>query len=208
MSEVFDDEQYKKDTYSLYTADWSMVTSFSLTFPIENQELDLTKEQRAEFFRIYLEEFSKLKYDAAKHMIPCGQFTVEHQSKRDFYAGVVDYYDIYPTFKKTIAYIRDELKIDMKTSMEDFDIQKISISEYKEDTDEEEEYVVHDQKVIESVKDSLCYGEDFWASKVINSDMEEDCILAEIRTENGNQEVLLYTTSETIQKLKNSADKE
>ncbi|MGN1167696.1 MAG: DUF6449 domain-containing protein [Lachnospiraceae bacterium] len=208
MSEVFDDEQYKKDTYSLYTADWSVVESVSLSFPVEYRNLDITKEQRAELFRIYLEELTKLNYDTAKNMLPCGQLSVEHLSNNDIYSGVVDYYDIYPTFKKTIAYIRDELEIDMSTSMKDFDIHKIVISEYNEDTDEDEEYVVRDQNVIESVKDSLCFIEEPLASSVINSDMAEGSIWAEIRTENGNQEVSLYTTSETIQKLKKSADKE
>lgn len=208
ISNVFDDEQYRKDRYSLYTADWSLISAVSLVYPVEYRDLDITKEQRCELFRIYLEEFSKLDYKAAKDLIPCGQILIEHQNNDNLYGDRMDYYDIYPTFKKTIAYIRDELKVDIKTSMKDVDINKIEISEYNEETEKEDIYVIRDQDVIESVKDSLCYGEDYWSSSVVNLDLLGSSVYAEVRTENGSQDVSLYTTSETIQKLMKSADKE
>lgn len=208
ISDVFDDEQYRKDTYSLYTADWSLVTAVSLSYPAEYRDLDITKEQRSELFRIYLDEFSKFDYETAKEMLPCGQILVEHQSNDNIYGDMIDYYNIYPTFKKTIAYIQDELKVDIKTSLKDIDIYKIEIIKYNEEKDEEDIYVVRDQDVIESVKGSLCYGEDYWSSSVVNLDLMGSSVYAEIRTESGSEEVSLYTTSETLKKLMKCADRE
>ena len=68
--------------------------------------------------------------------------------------------------------------------------------------------MVRDQDMIESVKSSLCYGEDYWSSSVINLDLMGSRVYAEIRTESGSEEVSLYTTSETFKKLMKCADRE
>lgn len=208
IAEVYDDEQYRKDTYSLYTADWSWVMSVGLSSPVQYRDLDITKKQRAELFQIYLDELSKLNYDTASTMLPCGQFSIEHRVKNDIYSSIVDYYDIYPTFKKTIAYIRDELNVDMKTSLEDIDIYRLEITEYDEKTEEEEVYRLKDREIIDSLKDEMCYGEGYWQSSTFMSgELLSGSVWAYVETNGGQQEISLSITSDGAKILKKHAEK-
>lgn len=207
LQTVFEDEQYRNDTYSLYTADWSWVTGVALSSPAEYRDLDITNRQRAELFRIYLDEFSKLDYGTASGTLPCGQLCIEHHGKEDEYAGIVDYYDIYPSFKKTISYIRDELHVDMKTTLDDIDIDRLEFTEYDEETDGETVYVVTDKEVIRSLKKDMCYGESLWqASTFLKETLLTDSVWAYINTDSGQQqEVSLSITADAAEKLKKNA---
>lgn len=207
MTQVFDTEEYKKDSYSLYTADWSLVTGVEVSYPVVCEELKMTKEQRAELFRTYLEELSKLDYETMKSALPFGQLMITHKNKdyNDIYSmayddGTIDYYYIYPSFKKTIKFLREELKININTSMKDIDISQLDISEYDE-TGDVKEYTISDKEFIESVKDKLIYGE-YMSISGFNCAIDTSIdIMATVHTEDGMENIMVYTDSDTVRKL-------
>lgn len=215
MEQVFDTQEYKRDTYSLYTADWSNVTDVEMWSPLKNQRLELTKEQRAELFRTYLEEHSKLDYETVKSTLPFGQLMITHATSAyastdsgygaayyDTYGETTDYYYLYPEFKKTILYLREELGLDIETSMKNYDISKLEITKYNDETDDIDSFVVEDEEFIESIKDKLVYGEYLWTAGIDTSvDMTYD-IAATIKTESGEEIFSFYTDEATVEKIK------
>ena len=206
MAQVFDTEEYRKDTYSLYTADWSLVTNVSVIYPTSYDEVKMTKEQRAELFRIYLEEFSKLDYETVKTTLPFGQLVITHKNKNsvtdilssDYRDDVMeDYYYLYPSFKKTIKYLRDELKIDIKTSLKDIDIVNLEIAQYDEGTAEVDSFEIFDKEFIDSVKEKMICGDNM--SITIPGCSIDNTI--DITANIGTDSIVVYTDSETIQKI-------
>lgn len=212
MEQVFDTQEYKRDTYSLYTADWSNVTGVEVWSPMQNQKLELTKEQRAELFRTYLEEHAKLDYETAKQTVPFGQLMVSHLgSEYDpavsmaygiYDSETTDYYFLYPCFKKTIRYLTEELGLNIETSMKDFDIKKLEITRYNEETGDADSFAIKDREFITSVKDKLIYGE--YLSNAGNETSIDTSyeIYTTIKTETGDESFIFYTDRETIEKMK------
>lgn len=214
MQTVFSTREYKEDRFSLYTADWSKVTGVYINLFMKDEELALTKEEREELFKIYLEEFSGLDYNTARSEAPFGWFGVYHNSSdRQYEDGVFHTYDgygagndiyyLYPSFKKTIRYLREELGLNVPTSMEDIQIHKLTMWKNGDDYDGEKSYSICNKEFIDSVK-----------GKLVRSEMTEngEClypldttvgITAEAVTEDGNVEAVLYTDSDTLEKIKN-----
>ncbi len=210
MEQVFDTMEYKKDTYALYTADWSLVTDVEISFPTCTEMLDMTKEQRSELFRIYLEEHSSLDYKTVKNTLPFGQLMISHKvgpSDNNYYSGMAeaetsDAYYLYPSFKKTIKYLREELKVDVKTSMKDISITSLNVSRYKENSEDWESLDIYDEEFIDSIKERLCYGDSLWLYGVEQAVDTSVDITATVKTESGEESYVVYTDSETVEKMK------
>lgn len=211
MEKVFRSEEYKRDTYSLYSADWSNVTQVAVSYPVMYQELDITEEQRAELFRTYLEEHSRLDYETVKKSIPFGQLTVTYSGAfnrenglfaAQFYdTETTDYYYLYPSFKKTVRYLREELGVELNTSMEDFEITQLEITSYDDESEDASSFTIEDKKFIDSVKEKLVYGEYLWTAGASASiDVSHD-ISAFVKTGNGEEMVALLTDRDTIEKM-------
>lgn len=213
MQTVFATREYKEDRFSLYTADWSKVTGVYINLFMKDEELALTKEEREELFKIYLEELSGLDYNTARSAAPFGWFGVYHNSSDgqneddifntyDSYGAGNDIYYLYPSFEKTIRYLREELGLKVPTSMEDIQIHKLTMWQNKDGYDEGKSYSISDKEFIDSVK-----------GKLVRSELAEngEClypldttvgITAEAVTEDGNVETVLYTDSNTLKKIK------
>ncbi len=208
LEQVFDTMEYKKDTYSLYTADWSLVSEVQIIYPTHTETLDMTKEQRSELFRIYLEEYSGLDYKTVRNTFPFGQLMITHvfdAEQNSYYSGFAgmeetETYCIYPSFKKTIKYLKEELKIDLHTSMKDISITHLEVSRYNDEADETESFDIYDEKFINSIKGKLCYGE-LWVNgmeQVIDTSVD---ITATISADTG-EGIPVYTDFETVELIK------
>lgn len=208
MEQVFDTMEYKKDTYSLYTADWSLVTNVEISYPVCTETLDMTKEQRSELFRIYLEEFSALDYKTVKETLPFGQLMISHRfspSGNYYYdssAETSESYNIYPSFKKTIRYLREELKVDVKTSMKDIPITSMTVSRYAEGSDDWESFDIYDEEFIDSIKERLSYGDHLWLYGMEQAADTSVDLTVTVKTESGEGSYGVYTDSETVEKIK------
>lgn len=208
MEQVFDTMEYKKDTYSLYTADWSLVTDVEISYPVCTEVLDMTKEQRSELFRLYLEEHAALDYKTASSTVPFGQLTVMHKLKpgsSSYYyaeAGSTDAYHLYPSFKKTIKYLRDELGVDVKTSMKDIPITQVNVSRYEGSSDKWESFDIYDEEFIGSIKEKLCYGDNLWLYGIDRTVDTSVDISVTVKTGSGEEVCSVYTDHETVEKLK------
>lgn len=57
---IFASEDFKNDSYSIYTGDWDKISGLSCSNGLEEIDLELTKEQQTEFLTTYLEELTAL----------------------------------------------------------------------------------------------------------------------------------------------------
>lgn len=216
LGQIFDTQEYREDQYALYTVDRSRIMGIAVDDFEGGEELKMTEEQKTEFLDIFLEELSKLTYETAKTTLPVGRIAV-YYSDTDVMAatqsssvysydtynavGSRDSYYLYPTFVKTIQYLEEELKLELHISMEDVQITKLSVQEYRDDAISEE-YPVSDQEFIDSIKDKLissvlleeraCYY------PLENSILD---IIATVETDEGNRELTMYTDADTVKKI-------
>ena len=111
-----------------------------------------------------------------------------------------DAYYLYPSFKKTIKYLRDELKVDLRTSMKELTITQLEASRYRKDSDVAESLTIYDEEFINSIKDRLCYGDELWLDGIESIDETID-LTATILTDTGEESYVVYTDSETLKKI-------
>lgn len=206
MEKVFSTEEYRKDSYSLYTADWSRVTEVNVSGMFEYQKLNMKKEQQEEFFRIYLDDLAKLDYKTTKTEIPAGQLIISYNTALDNRADGYcsdDIYYIYPSFENTIRYLRSNLNMNFRTSFEDVNIISLDVNIYNEETDLYESFVIREKEFLDSVKGNLIYACDGILGKTDRYGTNEEIdIIVNAETENGNESTYVYTDSDTIEKIK------
>ena len=117
-------------------------------------------------------------------------------------AGSTDAYHLYPSFKKTIKYLRDELGVDVKTSMKDIPITQVNVSRYEGSSDKWESFDIYDEEFIESIKEKLCYGDNLWLYGIDRTVDTSVDISVTVKTGSGEEVCSVYTDHETVEKLK------
>ena len=196
MSQMLASKEYKKDLFSLYTADWSKITQIMWDNQIDFITLKLTQEEQEQFLNLYLEELDTLSFKEMTETAPTSEFCVSHENGK-----MDDYYYIYPSFEKTIAFLKEK-GCDADLTIKDMNIVSLDIIQYG-DSGRETVYPVTDQAVIASVKDKLnisgfC-GNVFHVYNSNNLNVE---LSAHIVTKyGGSQEVYVSTDDETLKIL-------
>lgn len=215
MRQVFDTREYREDQYSLYTGDLSRVTNIELRHFMEDIELKMTKEQRAELLRIYLEEFQELDYNMVRTAIPFGRIAVScaGDSRSDpsgvvVCSGISDSYYIYPSFKHTVEYLENLCKEKILLSFEEISVTGLEVREYDEESQHEGYYEIKDKEFIQSVQGKFFGGAvQEGGENLYPLDTTLD-IIAIIATENGDEQITVYTDPETGNKIKNHINQE
>lgn len=160
IAKVFEETDFKNDYFSLYTSARSKIKKIEWDNTIEYQTLPFSKEEQDEFLDIYLGELSQMTYDELKANYPCGEFVVTTgrvfcPKQNGYRSKLEDTYYVYPTFKKTIAYLNDH-GITTK-QFGDYDISKIEVERLNDDFETEETNVITNRDVIEKYRDELVY---------------------------------------------------
>lgn len=201
MTQMLISRDYKKNMFSLYTADWSKITQIMWDNQIDFITLKLTQEEQEQFLNLYLEELDTLSFKEMTETAPTSEFCVSHENGK-----MDDYYYIYPSFEKTIAFLKEK-GCDADLTIKDMNIVSLDIIQYG-DSGSETVYPVTDQAVITSVKDKLnisgfC-GNVFRVYNGNNINVE---LSAHIMTKNGgSQEVYVSTDDETLQILEDARE--
>lgn len=197
LAQLYKTENYRKDTFSLYTADWSRVKEVSVNFPAETENLNMTEKQREKLFRYYLEEFSGMSYEDLKKERPFGQLTITYRKSQEEYTDV---YYLYPSFQKTIGYLRDELGAEIALTVENINISSLEIYDYNED-EGEIRYCVTDEEIIQKTKEHLAYVDSVSYPGVYS--LDDNVITATVIKGDEEEELNFYADPETVQIIKN-----
>ena len=202
METAYGMESFRESIYSLCTADWDQITDMSCNNKLDEQTLRLTREEQKEFLTTYLEELNSLTNEEMRTVIPVAELSINHQiGENDNYSE--DYYYIYPSFTKTLAFLSSK-GYDINKTLADVDISDIEITYYS-DTDGENYWTVTDQAVIRSVKEKLILNNNNFAFYATGYEGENPApnydVTVHFNDGYGEKSVYVWTDAETLKTL-------
>lgn len=196
MEQIFSSREYKKNLYSLYTVDWSKITEITWDNQMDFETLKLTPEEKEEFLNTYLLELDTLSFDDMTTQAATSEFCITHEGGNEY-----DYYYVYPSFAKTIAFLKEK-GCSADETMKDRNVVSLELDSYGDDG-VENTWMVTDPALIAEVKDKLAISgfcgnvyNMYRSTNNINVD-----ITANIVSKYGNQAVSVTTDDETLEKL-------
>ena len=151
-NKLYATREFKSDIYSLYTGDYNEVKEISWS-GVETEYLNLTKEEKKQFFDTYLSELDGLTYTDVQNVVPIGSIDISVGGTADSTNAIQDSYYIYPSFKKTIAFLKQKGCAADKT-IADLNISSLDVTSY-DDEGLSTHYTITNKNVIDKVKDKL-----------------------------------------------------
>lgn len=148
LSDLYANPEFKEGHYPIYKSDISKISRISCYNKLRNIEFSLDGNEKKELIDTYKEELSHLTLDEISKDYPVAVLSLQ-------YYNVDVNYNIYPSFEKTITFLKDH-GFDATRNIETKDIKQIIVNNYRLVTDEEYsvDYIVDNngtQKVSESV---------------------------------------------------------
>lgn len=151
LEQAFQSETYRESLYSLYTVDFSEIKEITWNNLLNTKILNFTEQEKNEFLSIFLKELDTLTYEQMRTTFPAAELTIRHDTENA--NGLVDdYYYIYPSFSKTIAFLRKK-GYPVDAALTDASITQIDVYDYREE--DQKDYTVTDPEIIDQVKDQL-----------------------------------------------------
>lgn len=151
LDQAFRSESYRKSLYSLYTVDDSKIKEITWNNILYTKTLNFSEQEKKEFLSIYLEELDTLTYEQMRTVFPAAELMIRHDTENE--NGLIDdYYYIYPSFAKTIAFLREK-GYPVDETWENMSVTQIDVYDYREE--EQKEYNVTDPAIIAQIKDKL-----------------------------------------------------
>ena len=151
LDQAFQMESYRKSLYALYTADWDAIEEITWSDQLNTQSMTLTEGEKEELLRTYLSELDTLTYEQMRTTVPTGELAVRHDTG-NYNTPSEDYYYIYPTFTKTLAFL-EKKGCPVHESLADMNITQIDVCDYR--GKESEDWTVTDPELIRQVKTHL-----------------------------------------------------
>lgn len=194
-SKLYATREFKKEIYPLYTGDYNKIKEIVWN-GIDSAYLNLTQDEKKQFLDTYLSELDGLNYDTVQNIVPIGSIELYKQGKSDNSTEGLDTYYIYPSFKKTIAFLKGK-GCDADKTIADLNITSLDITTY------DEKYTINNKKVIDQVKGNLVLQEMSNVPGVIIPDGDFD-IQVNYKRKDGLHSVSCQTDSKTEKILSKS----
>ncbi|MBR5047904.1 MAG: hypothetical protein IKX76_06670, partial [Eubacterium sp.] len=168
-NELYSLKDYKKMIYGIYSMEAGKIISVFNNHPLESTALNLNEDQKKELLEIRKEETDALSYQEMTHEQPVTSLSITYQKKEtdtniypEGYSEVDETYDIFPSYKKTIAFLKEQ-KCVIGATAADCEISQIVLSRFVGEADDGswqyENYTIKDEAFINSVKDKLYFSE-------------------------------------------------
>ena len=187
-NKLYATREFKRDIYSLYTGDYNEIKEISWS-GVETEYLNLTKEEKKQFFDTYLSELDGLTYTDVQNVVPIGSIDISVGGTADSTDAIQDTYYIYPSFKKTIAFLQQKGCAANQT-IADLNISSLDVTSY-DDAGQSIHYTITNKNVIDKVKNKLILQQMTSVSglDVANTDMD---IQVNYKSKNGESTVACY----------------
>lgn len=193
-SQLYATREFKQDMYSLYTGNYNKIQEIYWS-GIDTRYLNLTDAEKKQFLDTYLNELAGLSYDEVRSTVPIGRFDLSAKGETENTTEVFDTYYVYPSFTKTIAFLKAK-DCQADKTIADLDITSLDIT-----TDEEgngnTQYTVSDKKIIDQVKGKLVLLEMLNAPGTIGPDGNFIDIQVNYKDNSGLHSISCQTDSET-----------
>ena len=152
-NKLYATREFKKNIYSLYTRDYNDIKEITWS-GIETEYLNLTKEEKKQFFDTYLSELDGLSYTDVQKTVPVGNIDISIGGTMGSENAIQDTYYIYPSFKKTLAFLAQK-GCAVNQTIDNLDISSIGVEGYDGNTGENIRYGITDKKRINKLKKKL-----------------------------------------------------
>ena len=197
-NKLYATREFKSDIYSLYTGNYNDIKEISWS-GVETEYLNLTKEEKKQFFDTYLSELDGLTYNDVQKVVPIGSIDISVGGTAESTDAIQDTYYIYPSFKKTIAFLQQKGCAADQT-IADLNISSLDVTNYDDNTGENTHYTITNKNVIDKVKDKLILQQmtSVPGLDVANSDMD---IQVNYKSKNGENTVACYPVYDDTEKL-------
>ena len=199
-NKLYATREFKKNIYSLYTRDYNDIKEITWS-GIETEYLNLTKEEKKQFFDTYLSELDGLSYTDVQKTVPVGNIDISIGGTMGSENATQDTYYIYPSFKKTLAFLAQK-GCAVNQTIDNLDISSIGVEGYDGNTGENIRYGITDKKRINKLKKKLVLQqmENVPGITVINGNMD---IQVNYKNKNGENSIYCYSicTDDELQQL-------
>lgn len=172
LSRLYANEDVKDDYCVLYNIDKENIQGISVNNGITGMDLELPKEELAQFIDIYLEEYSKLDLKEALSDIKQYEINVSFQSEKMKYPTAERYY-VYSSFTKSIAFLKEK---GVKSFQESEDIRITNMEIFGNKYEDTHQYV-SDLEQLKELKPFMILD------SFSNYDISEEYLYGEIQIE-------------------------
>ena len=187
-NKLYATREFKSDIYSLYTGDYNEIKEISWS-GVETEYLNLTKEEKKQFFDTYLSELDGLTYTDVQNVVPIGSIDISVGGTADSTDAIQDTYYIYPSFKKTIAFLKQKGCAADQT-IADLNISSFDVTSY-DDEGLSTHYTITNKNVIDKVKDKLILQQMTSVPGLDVADTDRD-IQVNYKSKNGESTIACY----------------
>lgn len=187
-NKLYATREFKSNIYSLYTGDYNEIKEISWS-GVETEYLNLTKEEKKQFFDTYLSELDGLTYTDVQNVVPIGSIDISVGGTADSTDAIQDSYYIYPSFKKTIAFLNQKGCAADKT-IADLNISSLDVTSY-DDEGLSTHYTITNKNVIDKVKDKLILQQMTSVPGLDVADTDKD-IQVNYKSKNGESTIACY----------------
>ena len=187
-NKLYTTREFKSELYSLYTGDYNEIKEISWS-GIDTEYLNLTKEEKKQFFDTYLSELDVLTYTDVQNVVPIGSIDISVGGTADSTDAIQDSYYIYPSFKKTIAFLNQKGCAADKT-IADLNISSLDVTSY-DDEGLSTHYTITNKNVIDKVKDKLILQQMTSVPGLDVADTDRD-IQVNYKSKNGESTIACY----------------
>ena len=199
-NKLYATREFKKNIYALYTGNYNDIQEITWS-GIETEYLNLTKEEKKQFFDTYLSELDGLSYTDVQKTVPVGNIDISIGGTMGSENATQDTYYIYPSFKKTLAFLAQK-GCAVNQTIDNLNISSIWFEGYDENTGENIRYRITDKKRINKVKGKLVLQQmvNVPGITVINGSMD---IQVNYKNKNGGNNIYCYSicTDDELQQL-------
>ena len=199
-NKLYATREFKKNIYALYTGNYNDIKEITWS-GIETEYLNLTKEEKKQFFDTYLSELDGLSYTDVQKTVPVGNIDISIGGTMGSENATQDTYYIYPSFKKTLAFLAKK-GCAVNQTIDNLNISSIWVEGYDENTGENTRYRITDKKRINKVKEKLVLQQmvNVPGITVINGSMD---IQVNYENKNGGNSIYCYSicTDDEMQQL-------
>ena len=199
-NKLYATREFKKNIYALYTRDYNDIKEITWS-GIETEYLNLTREEKKQFFDTYLSELDGLSYTDVQKTVPVGNIDISIGGTMGSENATQDTYYIYPSFKKTLAFLAQK-GCAVNQTIDNLNISSIWVEGYDENTGENTRYRITDKKRMNKVKGKLVLQQmvNVPGITVINGNMD---IQVNYENKNGGNSIYCYSicTDDELQQL-------
>ncbi len=194
MKDIYNKTEFKETHYQVNQLDIEKIGNISCNNMLSSKEFSLDITEKSQLLEIYKEELNNLTLDEISNTYPIATMMI----KINKYSQLE--YNVYPTFEKTIAFLKDH-GFDARKEVEIQDIKQIDVNNYQALVDEFGIEIIDpisgndyksatyvDEEQLKEIYPNLVESNYYWSNRsIINADTLLDVNTVIRRDEYGNE---------------------